>query len=93
MHEPRRLLRTFLLRGRFWFVHPTFRQTGLYVAIGLLITLLLEHLATRSTQEASSWRYSDLMPIVPALGIGLAPLLQWLIIPTMVARFARRQLR
>ena len=30
-----------------------------------------------------SWAYSDLMPVVPVLGTGLAPLLQWLVVPTL----------
>lgn len=29
-----------------------------------------------------SWAYSDLMPVVPLVGTGLAPLLQWIIVPT-----------
>lgn len=28
-----------------------------------------------------SWAYSDLMPIIPPLGTGLSPLLQWLLVP------------
>lgn len=28
-----------------------------------------------------SWAYSELMPVVPVLGTGLAPLLQWLVVP------------
>ncbi|PPD29751.1 MAG: hypothetical protein CTY20_05425 [Hyphomicrobium sp.] len=31
-----------------------------------------------------SWSYSDLMPTLPPLGTGLAPLLQWIIVPTLV---------
>jgi hypothetical protein len=30
-----------------------------------------------------SWAYSDAMPIVPILGTGLSPLLQWLVVPTV----------
>jgi hypothetical protein len=33
------------------------------------------------------------MPRLPWIGTGLAPLLQWLILPTMTARVARRLLR
>jgi hypothetical protein len=31
-----------------------------------------------------SWAYSGLMPTVPVIGTGLAPLLQWLVVPTFV---------
>jgi hypothetical protein len=35
-----------------------------------------------------SWAYSDMMPVVPMIGTGLAPLLQWVIIPTLAFRVA-----
>jgi hypothetical protein len=35
-----------------------------------------------------AWAYSDLMPIVPVIGTGLAPLLQWFVVPTLVLWFA-----
>ncbi len=31
-----------------------------------------------------SWTYSDLMPTLPPLGTGLAPLVQWIVVPTFV---------
>lgn len=30
-----------------------------------------------------SWTYSDLMPTLPVLGTGLAPLFQWIVVPTL----------
>ena len=35
-----------------------------------------------------SWAYSDLMPRLPVLGTGLAPLFQWIIVPTLAMRLA-----
>ncbi len=35
-----------------------------------------------------SWAYSPLMPVIG--GIGLTPLLQWLVIPPLAFRFARK---
>lgn len=35
-----------------------------------------------------SWAYSDLMPVVPVIGTGLAPLLQWFVVPTLALRVA-----
>ncbi len=35
-----------------------------------------------------SWAYAPLMPTVPVIGTGLAPLLQWLVVPTLVLWFA-----
>jgi hypothetical protein len=40
----------------------------------------------------ASWAYSNLMPVVPAFGlrVGLSPLLQWLVIPTVVFIITKR---
>jgi hypothetical protein len=38
-----------------------------------------------------SWAYSDLMPAVPIIGTGLAPLLQWFVVPTLVLWVAARR--
>lgn len=80
-------------RDRFWFMRPHVWQITSYVLVGLAITLVLEHLATKSAHPVWSWRYSELMPVVPGLQIGLAPLLQWVLIPPLVIWFSRRQLR
>ena len=34
-----------------------------------------------------SWAYSELMPTLPVLGTGLGPLLQWVLVPTVVLYF------
>lgn len=41
--------------------------------------------------ELENWTYAPSMPTIPRLGTGLAPLLQWLIIPTLSHYAARRQ--
>jgi hypothetical protein len=43
------------------------------------------------TNVRQSWAYSEWMPILPGTGIGLSPLLQWLVIPTIGFAWARRQ--
>ncbi|MEO6609507.1 MAG: hypothetical protein ABIN69_13670 [Aestuariivirga sp.] len=30
-----------------------------------------------------SWSYSDLMPVIPLLGTGVTPLLQWVVVPAL----------
>jgi hypothetical protein len=35
----------------------------------------------RMNLDRGAWQYSDAMPLVPPFGIGLSPLLQWLILP------------
>jgi len=34
--------------------------------------------------------YSEIMPLVPSTGIGLSPLLQWLIIPSLAFALTKR---
>ena len=38
-----------------------------------------------------SWDYSEWMPVLPWLGVGLSPVLQWLIVPPVALAFARRR--
>lgn len=80
-------------RDRWWFMRASVRHIAVFAGVGLIITILLEQLATRSTHADWGWRYSDLMPVVPGLGIGLTPLLQWVLLPPLVVWFSRRQLR
>ena len=37
-----------------------------------------------------SWAYNEAMPVVPVLDVGLSPLLQWIVIPTVAIWWARR---
>lgn len=59
-----------------------------YVAslmLGVGYTIFSEWLNVNVRQ---SWTYSDLMPVVPIIGTGLAPLLQWVVVPTVVFAIA-----
>jgi hypothetical protein len=57
------------------------------VAIGLGYTAFSEWLNLVVRQ---SWAYSESMPVVPVLGTGLSPVLQWLVIPSLALVAARR---
>jgi hypothetical protein len=59
-------------RGRF------LRVAATTVILGLSYTVFSEWL---NVEIRRSWAYSDLMPTVPWLGVGLTPLAQWLVIP------------
>lgn len=78
-------------RNRRWTLSANRAQFILFIAFGLSITLLVEWLATRGYWLAS-WSYSPTMPLLPGTGIGLSPVLQWLILPPLTVWFARRQL-
>ncbi len=59
------------------------------VAGGLLTTLVMEVL---STQVWNRWAYAPAMPIIPGTGVGLAPVLQWLIVPSVALLLVGRRL-
>lgn len=79
----------FGIQSRDWILTPTRLQVAAFLAIGLTLTVSIEHFATHATW---GWRYSPLMPVVPLLGIALEPVLMWLIVPLLVLWFVRRQL-
>jgi hypothetical protein len=78
-----------MARSRRWVLRPTARQAAGFVAIGLTTTLVMEWLATHVLHR---WAYAEAMPVVPVLGIGVSPLLQWLVLPPLMLWFVRRQL-
>ena len=40
-----------------------------------------------------SWSYTAAMPVLPWLGTGLAPLLQWLVVPSLAFAISPHQYR
>jgi len=75
--------------SRRWIAHPSNARLGGFIGIGLGITIAMEYWATTI---AGRWEYTNAMPILPLLGTGLAPLLQWVLIPPLVVWLTRRQI-
>lgn len=46
-------------------------------------------LSERYNLARGSWAYSPWMPVVPWIGVGLSPLLQWLLVPVAAWRWSR----
>lgn len=76
-------------RSRDWILRPTRIPSAIFVAVGIVLTVGFEYYYTNVSLR---WTYSDLMPLVPPLGTGLSPLLQWLVIPPLVTWLTRRHL-
>lgn len=76
-------------RRRDWLRCPDAKAIAGFVAVGVVITIGLEWHATVLQDR---WQYGELMPTLPLLGTGLAPLLQWLLLPPLIVWLARRQL-
>jgi hypothetical protein len=81
----------FALRRRAWVLRPNALGVVAFTACGLLATLVIERLALAG-HWMRAWAYSPLMPVLPGLGVGLSPALQWLILPPLVLWMVRRQL-
>ena len=77
-------------RSRRWIADPAGWQLGLFVAVGVGLTVGFEYYYTEISLR---WTYSELMPRVPPFGTGLSPLVQWLVIPLLVASLTRRIVR
>ena len=60
-----------------------------FLAIGLVITILFELLATGPLNR---WEYDELMPMVPVIGVGASPVAQWVILPLLQLWFVKRQI-
>lgn len=78
-------------RCRRWIVVASGWQLALFIAVGVSITAAIEWLATRG-QWIGNWNYLPTMPLVPGTRFGLAPLLQWVVLPLLTVWFVRRQL-
>ena len=74
--------------SRAWVLRPRWHHVVGFAAAGIAITVVLEATALASGR----WAYAEMMPTLPLLGTGLAPLLQWVLLPPLVVWLVRRQL-
>ncbi|MGE3739732.1 MAG: hypothetical protein AB7I59_09545 [Geminicoccaceae bacterium] len=79
-----------LRRSRNWMQSPTKAEIAVFLAVGVLMTVAFEYYYVEITGR---WTYASWLPLVPPLGTGLSPLLQWVLIPLLVLGLSRRQLR
>lgn len=78
-----------IAKSRRWIFQPNWWQVGIFILIGIIITIITDVIATK---VLNLWQYGEAMPTLPVLGTGLLPLLQWLIIPPLIIWFVKRQL-
>lgn len=60
---------------------------AIYFAVGLIVTIAIERWAI----SIGRWQYREAMPTIA--GIGLLPLLQWVVIPAALVFIVRRVMR
>ena len=73
-----------LFRTRSWAIQGSFATTAVFGGLGVAYTGWSEY---HNTQIVRTWAYSPEMPQIG--GIGLAPLLQWLLIPPALVLLLR----
>ena len=70
-----------------WTRNPSWQAISVFLAVGVAATIAFEWYAV---SWANRWAYSEAMPIVPVLRVGIAPILQWIVLPPLVIYFVRR---
>lgn len=65
-----------------WIFAPSYGKILLLMAIGSIGAILAEH----RHLIAASWSYTEIMPIIPLVNVGLVPVLQFLLLPGIIFR-------
>ncbi len=76
-----------IARSRMWIVSMSKSGVVSFLAIGLIITITFEILATGPLNR---WEYAELIPT--GIGVGAAPVAQWVILPLLQLWFVKRQI-
>lgn len=79
------------LLAALWF--SRWRTPGLIAFATVLLGLMTTAAIEWTSVAKGRWSYSELMPVDPWLGIGLSPILQWLLIPALALLLLRERLR
>ncbi len=72
---------------RLWVLHSRVRDVATLTALGLGYTMVSEWV---NVDFRSAWGYASTMPRVPWIGTGLAPFMQWVLLPPLIAVVTRR---
>lgn len=77
-----------LIEGnRRWYVRRSILAATAFTLFGAGYTVFSE---IYNVQIKAAWSYGPSMPLVPGTDIGLAPLLQWLLLPPLIVWLLRR---
>ncbi len=71
------------LQRQNWFEHPGVPGYLVMLATGLLLAVLVEWVGLH---VLGRWRYTENMPIMPGLGVGVVPIAQMLFLPPLIFR-------
>jgi len=79
-------LAVILAGSKAWPLERFLAVAGVSTAIGVSYTAWSEWL---NTSVNENWAYSEWMPIVPGIDVGLSPIAQWIVIPLLGFWWAR----
>jgi len=68
-----------------WFEHPGVAGYLVMLTTGFLLAVLVEWVGVH---VLGRWQYTETMPVVPGLGVGVVPIAQMLFLPSLVFRIA-----
>jgi hypothetical protein len=78
-----------IFKNRLWLLKPSKMHMFLFIMFGMSYTIFSEIL---NVSIKDMWGYSDLMPVIPFIGVGVVPLIQWIATPPLLIFFAKKQL-
>ena len=76
-----------LLKDFRWFVRAGPLRFGFMALTGFTISLTIEWIAV---YQLHRWSYTEQMPMVPWLGVGLVPVMQMVLLPPLIFWLANR---
>lgn len=72
--------------SRRWFLNLNRTNFTSFLMIGLVYTVISEYANVRIFR---SWNYNEMMPIMPLIRVGLTPVFQWILIPSITILLLR----
>jgi hypothetical protein len=73
-------------KDRNWYLNAVVANGFLFIILGAGYTIYSEIMNVRIK---GTWGYTELMPVVPVIGVGAMPLLQWILIQPVLLWFMR----
>jgi hypothetical protein len=74
-------------QDRCWFLRGRSVDRALFALAAFTLAFASEYAAVH---YRNLWRYSERIPLIPFADIGLAPMLQWIILPTVIFAIAAK---
>ncbi len=77
-------------KGIHWIYHPKAKDYVMLVSFGFFYTAFSEYI---NVHIRHTWSYSQYMPLIPFINVGIIPLVQWIILPPVIVFITRRQIK